>query len=160
MAVQFAFPFADAGPWIPTRDGDPSVREVYDRHYSRRHYRDGRSPKIYVGPGSKMVLRTAECDAIFVWRRFISKDDQTGVNCAVFRNEGTQLSSWLIRQADLLAWAHWPGEQRPLHVRRPPPHPLLESRLLLPVRRWRKVGITKDRGLTILAIEAPATNGR
>ena len=60
-----------------------------------------------------MVLLTPRADALFVWRKFI--DDaiprQTGVNCAVFRNEGPQLSSFLILEAMVLAWERWPGER-------------------------------------------------
>ena len=33
----FLFPFSDS-VWIKTRDGDPFVRQVFDRHYSRSHY--------------------------------------------------------------------------------------------------------------------------
>ena len=110
MASQaLMFDFGDI--WIPTKDGDPTVRGIFDRHYSRRHYRDGRKPKLFVGPGEKMVLRTADASAIFVWRKFISMDNQEGVNCAVFRNEGNAVSSELILEAEILAWERWPGER-------------------------------------------------
>ena len=109
-SAQVAFPFGDE-PWIPTRDGDPTVRAVFDRHYSRRRYRDGRSSSLFVGPGEKIVLRTAVGDAICIWRRFRSMDGQTGVNCAVFRNEGPRCSSDLIRSAMHIAWERWPGER-------------------------------------------------
>ncbi len=38
---------------------------------------------------------------------------QLGVNCAVFRNEGTRSgqSSALIEAACILAWERWPGER-------------------------------------------------
>ena len=85
--LQLMFP-TDGEAWFRVRDGDDSVRTVFDRHYSRYRYRDGRRPKLFVGPGEKMVLRTALGDAIFAWRRFLSKDGQDGVNCAIFRNEG------------------------------------------------------------------------
>ena len=107
------FPPESGNPWIEVRDGDDTVRSVFDRHYSRRHYADGRSPKLFVGPGEKMVLRTAEADAIFVWRRFVEihRSEPIGVNCAVFRNEGDQLSSELISQACEIAWKRWPGQR-------------------------------------------------
>jgi hypothetical protein len=40
-------------------------------------------------------------------------DDQTGVNCAVFRNEGSSAgqSSALILAAKDLAWKRWPGDR-------------------------------------------------
>lgn len=104
------------GPWVRVKDGDDSVRSMFDRHYSRQKYRDGRSPLIFVGPGEKMVLMTPDALAIFVWRKFIddciderTNERQAGVNCAVFRNEGTQRSSDLIRAADNLAWNEWPS---------------------------------------------------
>lgn len=99
------------GAWIAVPDGDARARAIYLRHYSARHYRDGRRRGLFVGPGGKMVLLTPECDALFVWRRFINDDGQQGVNCAVFRNEGPRLSSDLIREACELAWVRWSGER-------------------------------------------------
>ncbi len=60
-----------------------------------------------------MVLITADARALFVWRKFISDADEAGVNCAVFRNEGTESgrSSELIKCADSIAWQRWPGER-------------------------------------------------
>lgn len=97
--------------WLPSKDGDARAREIFNRHYSRRFYADGRHPKLFVGPGEKMVLLTPLCDALFVWRKFISADGQTGVNCAIFRNESQYLSSQLILEACELAWQRWPGER-------------------------------------------------
>lgn len=90
--------------WILVRDGDARARALYLRHYSARHYQDGRHPKLFVGPGEKMVLLTPTCDALFVWRKFISDAGQQGVNCAVFRNEGETLSSELIIEAQAGVW--------------------------------------------------------
>ena len=97
--------------WIPTRDGNDTARGIFDRHYSRICYADGRFRRIFVGPGEKMVLITAQADALFVWRKFISMDRQQGVNCAVFRNESDHQSSALIGEAMRLAWERWPGER-------------------------------------------------
>lgn len=98
--------------WIPVKDGNDTGRAIFDQHYSRYHYVDGRKPLLYVGPGEKMVLLTPDALALFVWRKFISMDHhQQGVSCAVFRNEGPQLSSDLIRAAARLAWDRWPGER-------------------------------------------------
>ena len=101
------------GNWIAVKDGDSRARTIMKRHYSHRSYTDGRKPKLFVGPGEKMVLLTSHCDAVFVWRKFIddAEPKQTGVNCAAFRNEGTMLSSDLIREADEIAWRRWPGER-------------------------------------------------
>jgi hypothetical protein len=97
--------------WLAVLDGDARARDIFNRHYSRRHYADNRKRTIFVGPGEKMVLLTPECDALFVWRKFISDDGQTGINCAIFQNEGKRTSSELILDAEKLAWQRWPGER-------------------------------------------------
>ena len=58
-----------------------------------------------------MVLITRQGTALLAWRKFLNRDPQAGVNCAVFRNESSYLSSFLIRQAMSLAWKRWPGER-------------------------------------------------
>lgn len=97
--------------WMLTHDGDRCARNIYDRHYSRRSYKDGRNPALFVGPGEKLVLVTSNYSALFVWRKFISMDNQQGVNCAVFRNESPHLSSSLILDAEKWARYRWPGER-------------------------------------------------
>tara|TARA_S200002703_G_scaffold2989_1_gene4442 strand:- start:344 stop:778 length:435 start_codon:yes stop_codon:yes gene_type:complete len=103
--------------WWITKDGDEYVRELFDRHYSRRIFADGTPPpKLFVGPGEKLVLRTWECDAIWVWRKFIDDSGQEGINCAIFRNESSHRSSDLVRQADRIADHCWPGERHYTYV--------------------------------------------
>jgi len=97
--------------WWLTKDGDRSCLQMYERHYSAYRYRDGRKRKLFVGPGEKVVLRTASADAFFVWRKFIDDSGQQGINCAAFRNESEHRSSELIRQADLVADCLWPGQR-------------------------------------------------
>ncbi len=97
--------------WLKIKDGNGTARKLFDRHYSRYLYKDGRRPKLFVGPGEKMVLMTPDQSALFVWRKFISGDGQEGVNCSVFRNEGPLLSSYLILEAEKLAYERW-GNQR------------------------------------------------
>lgn len=97
--------------WYETRDGDAAGIDLYERHYSCHHYADGRERTLFVGPGEKTVLLGADAEALFVWRKFVSGDGQQGVNCAVFRNEGTVRSSLLIEEAMQIAWQRWPGER-------------------------------------------------
>lgn len=99
------------GYWIPVRDGDDRLRGLMHRHYSARHYRDGRKPRKVIGPGEYIALMTIDCQAAFIWRKFISDDGQEGVNCSMFRNEGNLLSSQLIIEADDIAWQRWPGQR-------------------------------------------------
>lgn len=104
-------PFMFGDGWIEVKDGNDTVRAIFDRHYSRYVYKDGRKPKIFVGPGEKMVLMTADAGAICVWRKFISRDGQQGVNCAVFRREAGEVASELLLKAMDIAWQRWPGER-------------------------------------------------
>jgi hypothetical protein len=99
------------GHWVGVRDADPRALALARRHYSWHEYRDHRPRRKFIGPGEYMCLLTADCDALFVWRKFISMDHQAGVNCAIFRNESTVLSSELITEAMILAWQCWPGER-------------------------------------------------
>ena len=97
-----------AGGWIEMQDGDESCRTIFDRHYSRRVYADGRKPKQFVGPGVKKVLMLADGRALFAWRQHISDDGQQGVNCAIFRREeADERASELIRQAVQIARERW-----------------------------------------------------
>ena len=101
----------DEALWVPTKDGDPTVLSLYERHYSAHHYKDNRVRKLCAGPGQKTVLITPGGDAVFIWRKFISQDVlATGICCAVFRNESRTLSSLLILAAERHARARWPDE--------------------------------------------------
>ena len=98
-----------------------------------------------------MVLLTLDCNALFIWRKFISLDDQCGVNCAVFRNEGDIISSELIKCACELAWQRWPGERLYTYVN--------DSKVKSPnpgycflCAGWRKCGRNKNGRLTILEV--------
>lgn len=102
--------------WLVGNDGEPELRRLYERHYSSRIYKDGRQPKLFCGPGQKVVLTTPERDALFVWRKFKDDSGQQGVNCAVFRNESNIQSSELVRQADRVADFIWPGERHYTYV--------------------------------------------
>lgn len=101
-------PFLIGDGWMVMLDGDPSCRAIFDRHYSRYVYADGRKPKLFVGPGEKLVLMQADGTALCVWRKFISGDGQQGVNCAIYRNESDRTASVLLREAMAMAWQRWP----------------------------------------------------
>jgi hypothetical protein len=144
-----------AAHWWITRDGDVECLALYERHYSAHRYRDGRQRKLFAGPGAKVVLRTEDGRAFFVWRQF--KDDcidartgepQAGINCAAFRSEGTCRSSCLIRQADAIADVVWPDRRHytyvdPTRVRSTNPG------FCFLAAGWRRCGRTKS-GLLVL----------
>lgn len=107
-------PFLIGDGWIEMRDGDPSCRAIFDRHYSRYAYADGRKPKLFLGPGEKMVLLRHDGQALFAWRKFIddAMPKQEGVNCAIFRREGgPELAHELVLEAEQPARQRWPGER-------------------------------------------------
>jgi len=102
--------------WFATTDRDWDAISLYKRHYSARHYRDGRAnlrSHGFLGPGEKMVLITAKVDALFCWvySKIGHKNGQKGVCCTIFRNEGQILSSDLIKEAVELAHKRWPGRR-------------------------------------------------
>ncbi len=136
--------------WWLTKDGDKSCLALYERHYSANKYADGRKRTQFVGPGEHIVLRTASCNAMFVWRKYI--DDtipkQEGVECAVFRNEGPFLSSELVRQADAIADCAWVGERHYTKVRASAVRSANPGYCFI-TAGWRRCGHTKG-GLLIL----------
>lgn len=142
--------------WLPVKDGDPRAAALYRRHYSAYHYKDGRRSDpgyrnrfLFAGPGEKIVLMTVNCDALFTWRRFIDKSGQTGVNCAVFRNESPILSSVLIQEAERHAWARWPGERLYTYVD-PGAVKSTNPGYCFKANGWNRCGFTAVRKLLIL----------
>lgn len=97
--------------WVQIKDGNPIGLALFNRHYSKYHYKDGRKPTRFVGPGERIVLITPNGDALFVWRKFFDKSGQLGINCSVFRNESSILSSKLILEAEEWAKKKWSGER-------------------------------------------------
>lgn len=105
--------------WIAVKDGNRIAADLFRRHYTYNlkraqisfFWQRNRNYNLIVGPGEKLLLVTLCQKALFVWRKFRPMNDQIGINCAVFRNEGAGLSSDLIRLADDMAWERWPGER-------------------------------------------------
>ena len=102
--------------WIPVSNADQRALGIYLRHYSARKngatQRGAKNWNRFTSPGESMTLLTPLCDALFIWiKQKYRLDRQVGVNCAVFRNEGTVLSSDLIREASDMAEARWPDER-------------------------------------------------
>jgi hypothetical protein len=94
--------------WVEIKDGNQRARMLADRHYSRQTV----GANLFVGPGRKVVLMTEDGKALFAWRKSKYRlDGQKGVECTIFRNEGPQLSSELIKEACLWAWYYWPRER-------------------------------------------------
>lgn len=143
-----------AGLWTEVYDGNGTAFHLFRRHYSfNRSKRIPDTETRIAGPGEKMLLLTADATALFVWRKFMSKDNQQGVNCAVFRNESRHLASDLILEAMRLGWERWPGTRfytyvNPRKVRSTNPgYCFLRA-------GWSRCGVTKTRKLLVLEATA------
>lgn len=141
--------------WWLSMDGDLDCLEMYERHYSANQYKDGRERNLFVGPGEKVVLRTASADACFVWRKFTDDcidertgEKQQGINCAVFRNESSHRSSGLIQQADSIADCLWPDSRHYTYVDTKKVRSTNPGFCFI-AAGWRRCGWTKS-GLLIL----------
>jgi DNA modification methylase len=140
--IERTFPSKDFIHWHEYKDGNQKALEMYERHYSCYKYADGRERKLFCGPGEKMVLMTANQDALFVWRKFKDDSGQEGLNCAVFRNEGDILSSELIIEAERVAYTRWPGERMYTYVN-PEKIRSVNPGCCFKKAGWKQCGITK-----------------
>jgi hypothetical protein len=135
--------------WTESKDGDPVGFALYRRHYSSKKNKKPKQ-RQFVGPGERIVLLGRDCSALFVWvKKQFRADGQQGVNCSVFRNESSNRSSSMIREAMIAAWEKWPGERLFTFVDAP------EIKSTNPgycfqMAGWIRCGFTKKRGLFIL----------
>jgi hypothetical protein len=140
--------------WLSVSDGDRRALALFHRHYSYHQYKDGRRPTLFVGPGEKLVLLTSDCDALFIWRKFRSMDNQPGVNCSVFRNESAVQSSVLIREAMEWAWRKWPGERLYTYVKTDALRTANNNPgCCFKKAGWRQCGLTKVHRLLIFEVQ-------
>lgn len=86
------------GPWLVTNAGDQTVRDLYDRHYSRSPKKIGHPQ--FCRPGRKLVLRTAAGSATWVFWTSKKRDDgYDAIENTLYRNESEYLTSDLIKYA-------------------------------------------------------------
>ncbi len=139
------------GYWLTSHKADPRAVALHSRHYSARRYADGRQRRQFMPPGETMVLLTADCRAVFGWQRARVErfDHQQGVCCTLFRNEGSILSSQLVAEADELAWARWPDEQRHFTYVDPAAVASANPGYCFLMAGWRRCGVSKS-GLLLL----------
>ncbi len=94
-------------PWRLSYRASPLAVAVYDRHYSRRPSSVG--AMNVAPPGECLILLTEPGDALWVssFQRFPFHRWGGAWLCTVFRNESSELSSWLIRRAVAATVAAW-----------------------------------------------------
>lgn len=95
-------------PWTRSWAADPIVASLADRHYSRRPSSIGSGQ--FSPPGRKIVLRGESAAWVSLWPdpRYVDHAWPDAWICTLFRNEGPQLSSDLIRAAVSATRWEWP----------------------------------------------------
>ncbi len=114
---------------MKTTHFDDEMRQLADRHYSRRTI----GAKQFAYSGRKLVLRDVDGLILWVWMfpdPTVRMDGQTGYNNAIFRNESARLSSD-IHSRSRAARDRALGSQPHVHVHRPDEDHVGESGLLL-----------------------------
>jgi len=97
--------------WILSNRADPLARVIADRHYNRQKV----GAAQFVPPGRCLVLRTDPPDAFWItawpFAEYVKHAWAGAWVCSAFRNEGSRLSSDLIRQA--VAITRWKYPETP-----------------------------------------------
>lgn len=85
--------------WHVSSRADPRAAALADRHYTRQKIGSAQ----FVPPGRCLVLLTAQADALWVtswpFAEYVKHAWAGAWICSLFRNEGSELSSDLIREA-------------------------------------------------------------
>jgi hypothetical protein len=98
--------------WEQVKRTDPRGLALYMRHYSYkgRHYLD--RPKSLLPPARSFVLLTPDARAVwgatFPYPQYVKHAYPGLAVNNLFRNEGTCLSSSLVKEATALTLAYWP----------------------------------------------------
>ena len=150
--------------WLPVSDRHPNVVAMYRRHYSWVRNKASRRELLrsgIVGPCEKKVLMTSNGDAVFAWARPLPayNDGYEGVRCTIFRNEGSRLSSDLIRQADEIAWNRWDDDRHYTWIW----DAMVQSNnpgYCFKQAGWKYAGRNKDGSLSLLEVRRGFTQRR
>lgn len=102
------------GSWELVSKADNGAVALANRHYSRLAY--GKVGKMLGPPGRLKCWATPDRTAVWVshWPyAHLALDKMDAFRCTMFRNEGSSLSSDLIREAMAMTEAIWLPEGRP-----------------------------------------------
>jgi hypothetical protein len=91
---------------IRTTHFDDEMRQLADRHYSRRTV----GARQFLYSGRKLVLHDADGLVLFAWMwpdPEMRMDGQVGYNNAIFRNESSRKSSEIVLEAEERAFERW-----------------------------------------------------
>lgn len=88
-------PFTDG--LIISKTSDDELRQMADRHYSRRTIGAAR----FTPPGRTLMLRNTDGTIVFAWVfQQYRTDNLYGYQCTIFRNESNRRSSEIILEAE------------------------------------------------------------
>ena len=90
--------------WRLSNRADPRAVALADRHYSRQ--KPGTSQ--FVAPGRCLVLAAPAAVWVTSWPKFVQHEFTNAWVCSMFRNDGAELSSELIREAVAATRWRWP----------------------------------------------------
>lgn len=86
------------------KDGDSNICAMADRHYSRKTIGANR----IAGPGEHIILTNDKREYVIGFRKQLYRlDNQIGIECFIFRNEGSELSSDLLITAENFIVGKW-----------------------------------------------------
>lgn len=93
--------------WYKRSKMDQKARLIADNHYSRR----SKGSKQFVQPGRSLVLTTKDYDALWVsmwpYAQYVRHAWPDSWFCQIFRNEGSTLSSTLVKEAVAITLEYW-----------------------------------------------------
>lgn len=108
-------------PWLRIKRNDPRALALADRHYSRRTP----GSKSFVQNARSLVLLSRDETALWVtiwpYAEFVKHQWKDAWQCSMFRNEGSALSSDLIRAAVAETVAYHRSGENPKWSKDPPP---------------------------------------
>ena len=127
---------------LVTNHFDDEMRQLADRHYSRRTV----GARQFCYSGRKIVLRDAAGLVLFVWMfpdPTMRMDSQIGFNCAIFRNESQRRSSEIILEAETFCVQRW-GEGRAYTFVDPKRIRSVNPGYCFKLAGWQHCGFTKS----------------
>lgn len=144
---QLYIPFDD---YVIVKDGDSLASQIANRHYSRI-WRGNINQDRFMPPGKRLILMEPTGRWLFAWSfQLYRKDDQIGgVECTIFRNESSILSSEIILKAERV-WDERYGKARKFTYVHPQKIKSVNPGYCFQCAGWKKQEKKSSRGLILL----------
>jgi hypothetical protein len=143
---QLYIPFDD---FVIVKDGDLLASEIANRHYSRI-WRGNITQPRFMPPGKRLILMEPMGKWLFAWSfQLYRKDEQTGAQCTIFRNESNILSSKIILKSEEI-WESKYGKTRKFTYVHPEKIKSVNPGYCFQCAGWKKAEVKSNRGLVLL----------